>query len=73
MDYGEFEAANFTAVLAWRDFYTLNYADVFGGNPRTTSTSSKGKEKKEEEIDMSKAKSQPPLFNPTAEFILQFF
>jgi hypothetical protein len=31
-DYEEFEAANFTAVVAWRDFYAPNYANVFGGN-----------------------------------------
>jgi hypothetical protein len=54
-DYGEFEAANFTAVVAWRDFYAPNYADVFGGNPNAASTSGKGKDKKEEEIDKSEA------------------
>jgi hypothetical protein len=48
-DYGEFEATNFTAVVAWRDFYAPNYADVFGGNPKAASTSGKGKDKKEEE------------------------
>jgi hypothetical protein len=54
-DYGEFEAANFTVVVAWRDFYAPNYADVFGGNPKTTSISGKGKDKKEEETDKSEA------------------
>jgi hypothetical protein len=72
-DYGEFEAANFTAVVAWRDFYALNYTDVFGGNPTAASTSGKGKDKKEEEIDMFVAEGQPPPFNPTAEFFLRFF
>ena len=53
-DYGEFEAANFTVIIAWRDFYAPNYADVFGGNPKAASTLGKGKEKKEEETDTSK-------------------
>jgi hypothetical protein len=72
-DYGEFEAANFTAVVAWRDFYAPNYADVFGGNPKAASISGKGKDKKEEEIDMSEAEGQPPPFNPTAELFLRLF
>jgi hypothetical protein len=72
-DYGEFEAANFTAVVAWKDFYAPNYADVFGGNPKAASTSGKGKDKKEKGIDKSEAKGQPPPFNPTAEFFLRFF
>jgi hypothetical protein len=72
-DYGEFEAANFTAVVAWRDFYAPNYTDVFGGNPTSTSTLGKGKDKKEEEADMSIAEGQPPPFNPTAEFFLRLF
>jgi hypothetical protein len=50
-DYGEFEAANFTAIVVWRDFYAPNYANVFGRNPKATSTSGKGKDKKEEETD----------------------
>jgi hypothetical protein len=54
-DYGEFEATNFTTVVAWRDFYAPNYADVFGGNPMSVSTSGKGKDKKEEETDRSVA------------------
>jgi hypothetical protein len=72
-DYGEFEAANFTAVVAWRDFYAPNYADVFGGNPTAASTSGKGKDKKEEETDRSVVEGQPPPFNPTAEFFLRLF
>jgi hypothetical protein len=72
-DYGEFEAANFTAVVAWRDFCAPNYADVFGGNPTATSTSGKGKDKKEEETDRFVAEGQPPPFNPTAEFFLRLF
>jgi hypothetical protein len=72
-DYGEFEAANFTAVVAWRNCYAPNYADVFGGNPTAASTSGKGKNKKEEEIDKSVAEGQPPPLNPTAEFFLRLF
>jgi hypothetical protein len=29
-DYGEFEAAHFTEIVAWRNYYAPNYADVFG-------------------------------------------
>jgi hypothetical protein len=72
-DYGEFEATNFTVVVAWRDFYIPNYADVFGGNPKAASTSGKDKDKKEEETDKFVAESQPPLFNRTAEFFLRLF
>jgi hypothetical protein len=72
-DYGEFEAANSTAVVAWRNFYAPNYADVFGRNPTAASTSGKGKDKKEEEIDMSVTKGQLPPFNPTVEFFLRLF
>jgi hypothetical protein len=72
-DYGEFEAANFTAVVAWRDFYAPNYADVFGGNPTAASTSGRGKDKKEEKTDRSVAEGQPPPFNPTAKFFLRLF
>jgi hypothetical protein len=72
-DYGEFEAANFTAIVVWRDFYAPNYADVFGGNPTAASTSGKGKDKKEEETDKFVAEGQPPPFNPTAEFFLRLF
>jgi hypothetical protein len=72
-DYGEFEAANFTAVVAWRNFYPSNYADVFDGNPMAASTLGKGKDKKVEETDRSVAEGQPPPFNPTTEFFLRFF
>jgi hypothetical protein len=72
-DYGEFEATNFTAVVAWREFYAPNYVDVFGGNPKATFTSGKGKDKKEEETDKSEAKGQPSPFNLTAEFFLRLF
>jgi hypothetical protein len=72
-DYGEFEAAKFTAVVAWRNFYAPNYVDVFGGNPTTASTSGKSKDKKEEETDRSIAEGQPPPFNLIAEFFLRVF
>jgi hypothetical protein len=48
VDYGEFEAENSTAVIAWKIFYAPNYVDVFGGNPTAASTSGKDKDKKEE-------------------------
>lgn len=73
VDYREFEVINFTAIVAWRDFYVPNYTDVFGGNPKTASTLSKGKEKKEEETYTFEAEGQPPPFNPTVEFFLQLF
>jgi hypothetical protein len=73
VDYGAFEAANFTAVVAWRNFYAPNYTDVFGGNPTAASTSGKGKDKKEEETDRSIAEGQPPPFNPNTEFFLRLF
>jgi hypothetical protein len=72
-DYGKFEAANFIAVVVWRDFHAPNYADVFGGNPTAVSTSGKGKDKKEEETNRSVAEGQPPPFNPTTEFFLRLF
>jgi hypothetical protein len=72
-NYGEFEAANSTTVVAWRNFYAPNYVDVFGGNLTAVSTSGKGKDKKEEETDMSVAEGQPPPFNPTAKFFLRLF
>jgi hypothetical protein len=72
-DYGEFEAANFTVVVAWRDFYAPNYADVFDGNSKAASTSGKGKDKKEEGTVKSEAEGQPPPFNPTAELFSRLF
>jgi hypothetical protein len=50
VDYGEFEAAHFTEIVAWRNYYAPDYADVFGGAPKVVdqSSTSKGKEKKEE-------------------------
>jgi hypothetical protein len=47
-DYGEFEAAHFTENVAWRNYYALDYANVFGRAPRVVDPSStnRGKEKK---------------------------
>jgi hypothetical protein len=73
VDYGEFEAANFIVVVAWRDFCSPNYTDVLGRNPKAASISDKGKDKKEEETDKSEAEGQPPPFNPTTEFFLRLF
>jgi hypothetical protein len=73
VDYGEFETTNFTAVVAWRDFYAPNYADVFCRNPKATSTSGKGKDKKEEETDKSEVEGQPPPLNLTTEFFSRLF
>ena len=50
VDYGEFEAAHFIEIVAWRKYYAPDSADVFGGASRVVGPSSKnkGKEKKEE-------------------------
>jgi hypothetical protein len=32
-DYGEFEAAHFTEIVAWRNYYALDYADVLEEPP----------------------------------------
>ena len=71
-NYGEFEVANFTVVVVWKDFYAPNYADVFGGNPKAVSISGKDKDK-EEETDKFEIEGQPPPFNPTAKFFLRLF
>jgi hypothetical protein len=49
-DYGEFEAAHFTEIVALRNYYAPDYANVFGGAPRVVdpSNTNKGKEKKDE-------------------------
>jgi hypothetical protein len=77
-DYGEFEAAHFTEIVAWRNYYTPDYADVFGGAPRVVdpSCTSRGKEKKEEgkseEVEQKPGDVvNPPPFNPTSQFFIQ--
>jgi hypothetical protein len=77
-DYGEFEAAHFTEIVAWRNYYTPDYADVFGGAPRVVdpSNTSRGKEKKEEgkseEVEQKLGDVvNPPPFNPTSQFFIQ--
>jgi hypothetical protein len=77
-DYGEFEAAHFTEIMAWRNYYVPDYADVFGGAPRVVdlSSTSRGKEKKEqgktkeEEQKPGDVVNLPP-FNPTSQFFIQ--
>jgi hypothetical protein len=74
-DYGEFEAAHFTGIVAWRNYYAPDFADVFGRAPRVVgpSSTSKGKEKEEKEKGKSEEEEQkpgdvvnPPPFNPTS-------
>jgi hypothetical protein len=76
--YGEFEAAHFTEIMAWRNYYALDYAYVFGGAPRVVdqSSTSRGKEKKEEgkseeEEQKPEDVANPPPFNPTSQFFIQ--
>jgi hypothetical protein len=77
-DYAEFEAAHFTEIVAWKNYYAPDYADVFGGAPRVVdpSSTSRGKEKKEEgksEEEEQKPRDvvNPPPFNPTSQFFIQ--
>jgi hypothetical protein len=42
-DYREFEAAHFTEIMAWRNYYVPDYANVFGGAPRVVGPSSTSK------------------------------
>jgi hypothetical protein len=77
-DYGEFEAAHFTEIMAWRNYYAPDYADVFGGAPRVLDPSSisRGKEKKEEGKSEEEEQKpgdvvNPPPFNPASQFFIQ--
>jgi hypothetical protein len=77
-EYGEFKATHFIRIIAWRDFYALKYADVFGGVHRVVAPSNKGKEKKEEGTNKSEDEDQklrevvnPPPFNPKSQFFVQ--
>jgi hypothetical protein len=79
-DYGEFEAAHFTEIEAWRNYYAPDYAYVFGRTPKVVgpSSTSKGKEKEKKEESKSKEEEQksgdvvnPSLFNPTSQFFIQ--
>jgi hypothetical protein len=78
-DYGEFEAAYFIEIVAWRNYYALDYTDVFGGIPRVVgpSSTSKGKEKEKKEKGKSEEEEQKPgdvvnlpPFNPTSQFFI---
>jgi hypothetical protein len=79
-EYGEFEAAYFTEIVAWRNYYAPDYTDVFGGTPRVVgpSSTSKDKEKKKKEESKFEEEEQkpgdvvnPPPFNPTSQFFIQ--
>jgi hypothetical protein len=50
-DYEEFEAAHFTEIVVWKNYYAPYYTYVFGGAPRVVgpSSTSKGKEKAKKE------------------------
>jgi hypothetical protein len=72
-DYREFEAAHFTEIVAWRNYYAPDYADVFGGAPRVVDPSSTRKSKEKKEEGKSEEEEQkpgdvvnPPPFNPTS-------
>jgi hypothetical protein len=78
VDYGEFEAAYFTEIVAWRNYYALDYADVFGGAPRVVDLSNTSKDKEKNEEGKSEEEEQklgdvvnPPPFNPTLQFFIQ--
>jgi hypothetical protein len=78
-DYEEFEAAHFTKIVAWRNYYAPDYADVFGGAPKVgpfSTKKGKKKEKKQEgKLDEKEQKPgdvvNPPPFNPTSQFFIQ--
>jgi hypothetical protein len=73
-DYGEFEATHFTKIMAWRNYYALDYVDVFGGAPRVVDPSSTSRDKEKKEEGKSEEEEEhkpgdvvnPPLFNPTS-------
>lgn len=62
-DYEEFEAFYFTKTTVWRQFYTPDYADVFGRVVRVPSAFDKGKNKKDD--DKLEDDILPLPFNPT--------
>jgi hypothetical protein len=79
-DYGEFEAAHFTEIVAWRNYYIPDYSDMFGGASKVVGPSStnKGKEKEKKEEGKSEEEEQKPgdvlnpsPFNPTSQFFIQ--
>ena len=67
-DYKEFEAVHFTEIVAWRNYYVPNYADVFGRASRVVDpfSTNKGKEKEKKEEGKSEEEEQKPgdLVNP---------
>jgi hypothetical protein len=75
-----FEVTHFIKIIVWKDLYVPNYPDVFGGDPRVVTPSSKDKEKKEEWTSKFEDEDQkpgevvnPPPFNPKVQFFAQFF
>jgi hypothetical protein len=66
VDYGEFEAAHFTEILAWRNYYTPDYTDVFGGASRVVDQSSISRDKEKKEEGKSEEAEQKPrgVVNP---------
>ena len=79
VDYKEFEAAHFTKIVAWRNYYALDYTNVFGRAPKVSpSNISKGKEKDKKEEGKSDKEEQkprdvmnPPPFNLMSQFFIQ--
>ena len=78
VDYGEFDTTHLIEIMAWRNYYILDYADVFGRAPRVVDPSSinKGEEKKiegkfEEKEQKPGDVVNPPPFNPTSQFFIQ--
>jgi hypothetical protein len=74
-DYGEFETTYFTEIVAWRNYYAPDYADVFGGAPRVVDPSSTSKDKEKEKKEEGKSEEEeqklgdvvnPPPFNSTS-------
>jgi hypothetical protein len=72
-DYREFEAAHFTEIVAWRNYYVPDYANVFGGAPRVVDPFNTRKDKEKKEEGKSEEEEQksgdvvnPPPFNPTS-------
>jgi len=75
-DYGEFENSHAVEILAWREFYAPDYADVFGGALRVPMPTFKGKT--EEGSSSVDERGQPeevvttaPPFNPTVRFFIE--
>jgi hypothetical protein len=57
---GSFEATHFTEIMAWRNYYAPDYADVFGRASKVVGpyNTSKGKKKKKKEEGKSEKEEQ---------------